>query len=444
MENQIIEEIVLGSVLLDKEAQIEFSNRIQSVNVFESEDHRIIAQIFFDFIKDSKKIDIVTIAHELKSLGHYKKVGGAKKLSLLSQKVASTAHIEVHISILLENFLKREIGQIGARLINSSISETDDVFDTVAKIHDGLDDLMKQVITEDERTIQTVVYDVSQKWQEHNATGLAGLSTGIKIVDEKTGGLVDTDLIILAARPGQGKTAFVLSILRNLSIANVPTGMFSLEMSSEQLIERMISQDSDVFAFKIKRNILDNYDRERLYSSANRVRNWPLQINDEAGLNIRKLRSKALMWKKKFGIKLLVVDYLQLMSGQNKKGQNREGEIAEISRGLKVLAKDLNIPIIALSQLSRAVESRPSKMPQLADLRESGSIEQDANMVIFLMRPEYYKMTESVDFDNDSYPVKDLCIVDIAKFRDGDTSTFPVKFNGPLMKFSDYSQKGFL
>jgi replicative DNA helicase len=206
----------------------------------------------------------------------------------------------------------------------------------------------------------------------------------------------------------------------------------------------MISQDSDVFAYKIKRNILENYDRERLYSSANRVRNWPLQINDEAGLNIRKLRSKALMWKKKFGIKLLVVDYLQLMGGQNKKGQNREGEIAEISRGLKVLAKDLNIPIIALSQLSRAVESRPSKMPQLSDLRESGSIEQDANMVIFLMRPEYYKMTESVDFDNDSYPVKDLCIVDIAKFRDGDTSTFPVKFNGPLMKFSDYSEKGFL
>ena len=444
MENQIIEEIVLGSVLLDKEAQIEFSNRIQSVNVFESEDHRIIAQIFFDFIKDSKKIDIVTIAHELKSLGHYKNVGGAKKLSLLSQKVASTAHIEVHISILLENFLKREIGQIGARLINSSISETDDVFDTVAKIHDGLDNLMKQVITEEERAIDSVVYQVSQKWQEHNKSGLAGLSTGIKIVDEKTGGLVDTDLIILAARPGQGKTAFVLSILRNLSIANVPTGMFSLEMSSEQLIERMISQDSDVFAFKIKRNILDNYDRERLYSSANRVRNWPLQINDEAGLNIRKLRSKALMWKKKFGIKLLVVDYLQLMSGQNKKGQNREGEIAEISRGLKVLAKDLNIPIIALSQLSRAVESRPSKMPQLADLRESGSIEQDANMVIFLMRPEYYKMTESVDFDNESFPVENLCIVDIAKFRDGDTSTFPVKFNGPLMKFSDYSNNGFL
>lgn len=443
MENQIIEEIVLGSVLLDKEAQIEFSNRIQSVNVFQSEDHRILAQIFFDFIKDSKKIDIVTIAHELKTLGHYKKVGGAKKLSLLSQKVASTAHIEAHISILLENFLKREIGQIGAKLINSSISETDDVFETVAKIHDGLDNLMKQVITDEERAIDSVVYQVSQKWEEHNKSGLAGLSTGIKIVDEKTGGLVDTDLIILAARPGQGKTAFVLSIIRNLSLANVPTGMFSLEMSSEQLIERLISQDSDVFAYKLKRNLLDNYDRERLYTSASRVRKWPLQINDQAGLNIRKLRTKALMWKKKFDIKLLVIDYLQLMSGQNKNGQNREGEIAEISRGLKILAKDLNIPIIALSQLSRAVESRPTKMPQLSDLRESGSIEQDANLVIFLMRPEYYKMTESVEFDNDSYSVENLCIVDIAKFRDGDTSTFPVKFNGPLMKFSDYSKSNF-
>jgi replicative DNA helicase len=219
--------------------------------------------------------------------------------------------------------------------------------------------------------------------------------------------------------------------------------MFSLEMSSEQLIERLISQDSDVFAYKLKRNLLDNYDRERLYTSASRVRKWPLQINDQAGLNIRKLRTKALMWKKKFDIKLLVIDYLQLMSGQNKNGQNREGEIAEISRGLKILAKDLNIPIIALSQLSRAVESRPTKMPQLSDLRESGSIEQDANLVIFLMRPEYYKMTESVEFDNDSYSVENLCIVDIAKFRDGDTSTFPVKFNGPLMKFSDYSKSNF-
>lgn len=443
MEKQIIEEIVLGSVLLDKEAQIEFSNRIQSVNVFELENHRILAGIFLNFIKDSKKIDLITIAHELKSTGQYKSIGGAKKLTQLSEKVSSSAHIEVHISILLENFLKREIGQMGAKLLNCSLSETDDVFDIVAKIHDRLDDLMKQVITEDEVTIAKVVYDVSQKWQEHNKTGLAGLSTGINIVDEKTGGLVDTDLIILAARPGQGKTAFVLSIIRNLSIAGIPTGMFSLEMSSEQLIERLISQDSDVFAFKLKRNILDNYDRERLYTSANRVRNWPFQINDEAGLNIRKLRSKALMWKKKFGIKLLVVDYLQLMSGQNKKGQNREGEIAEISRGLKVLAKDLNIPIIALSQLSRAVESRSSKMPQLSDLRESGSIEQDANLVIFLMRPEYYKMTESVEFDSDSYDVKDLCIVDIAKFRDGDTSTFPVKFNGPTMKFSDYSKSTF-
>jgi replicative DNA helicase len=302
---------------------------------------------------------------------------------------------------------------------------------------------MKQVITEEERAIDSVVYQVSQKWEEHNKSGLAGLSTGIKIVDEKTGGLVDTDLIILAARPGQGKTAFVLSIIRNLSLANVPTGMFSLEMSSEQLIERLISQDSDVFAYKLKRNLLDNYDRERLYTSASRVRKWPLQINDQAGLNIRKLRTKALMWKKKFDIKLLVIDYLQLMSGQNKNGQNREGEIAEISRGLKILAKDLNIPIIALSQLSRAVESRPTKMPQLSDLRESGSIEQDANLVIFLMRPEYYKMTESVEFDNDSYSVENLCIVDIAKFRDGDTSTFPVKFNGPLMKFSDYSKSNF-
>jgi replicative DNA helicase len=438
MDNKTIEEAILGAVMIDLEAQIEFSNTIQSVVVFEAKEHQIIAQVLLDFIKESKKIDIITVANELKKIGEYANVGGAKKLSSLSTKFSTVAHVDTHIRILLENFLKRSVGQFAQKMLNASLMETEDIFETISKIHDGLDRLLNQVITEDEKTIGQVVEVVSQKWEIHNKSGLAGLSTGINIVDQKTAGLVNSDLIIIAARPGQGKTAFVLSIMRNLAIQGIPTGIFSLEMSNEQLVDRLIIQDSDVFGFKVKRNTLDNFDRERLYQSASRVRNWPLLINDQAGISIRKLKSKALMWKKKYGIKLLVVDYLQLMGGDNKKGQNREGEISEISRALKVLAKDLNIPVIALSQLSRAVEARPNKIPQLSDLRESGAIEQDANIVMFLMRPEYYKMTEPVEFKGINYAVDGLCIVEIAKNRDGDVGAFPVKFSGPIMKFLDY------
>jgi len=279
----------------------------------------------------------------------------------------------------------------------------------------------------------------AEKWLIQGSGGMAGASYGIPVIDTATGGLVDTDLIVVAARPGQGKTAFVLSIMRNFCLRGDGVGIFSLEMGRSQLVQRLLSQQASVWASKIRKNDLDGFDRQRLYAAKTQMGKWPLQINDNAGISLRRLKTKALMWKKKFGIKLLVVDYLQLMGGDGKK-QNREGEISEISRGLKVLAKDLKIPIIALSQLSREVEKRPSKMPQLSDLRESGAIEQDADQVFFLMRPAYYKMDGEMEINGASYECDNLCILDIAKFRAGATGQIPLRFDGPTMRFADFME----
>jgi replicative DNA helicase len=222
-----------------------------------------------------------------------------------------------------------------------------------------------------------------------------------------------------------------------MCLQNIPCGIFSLEMGRSQLVQRLLSQQSSVAGYKIKVNKLEQYDRIRLFEAKAEMRTWPIKINDEAGMTLRRLRTKATIWKKKHGIRFLVVDYLQLMGSDNNK-INREAVISEISRGLKVLAKDLDIPIIALSQLSREVEKRTDKMPQLSDLRESGAIEQDADQIWFLMRPDYYKMDGSISVDGGNYDCADVCILDVAKFRAGETKQVPLKFHSMTMTFTDY------
>lgn len=438
-DQQNLEEIILGSILIDSDARIEFTNLIQTLDVFTVPENRKIAETVRALNDGHGKIDIVTVCEHLKKSGELKSIGGAKKIAGLTSKVSSAAHFDIHIRFLLENYLKRGVGRFAQQLIQTSISETTDAFESIAMVQVGLENLVNQAVSDVEKPFAETLNQRSKKWLNTDSPKLAGLSTGIHALDEAIGGLVDTDLIVIAARPGQGKTAFVLSILRNLVKQNIPVGMFSLEMPEEQLIDRLVSQESDVFNIKIRKNDLNHFDRERLGFAKVRMEPWPIYISDRAGITLRQLKTKAFRWKKKHGIQLLIVDYLQLMSGDSKKS-NREGEISEISRGLKVLAKDLKIPVIALSQLSREVEKRPNKMPQLSDLRESGAIEQDADIVGFLMRPEHYKMTENIEFAGGiSLPVENLCIFDIAKFRAGDTTTIPLKFYGPTMKFSDFN-----
>jgi len=376
----------------------------------------------------------------VKKSGLYKNMGGGKTLAECAGKVSSAAHFSIHIRYLLEAYLKRGIGSFAQQLLTSSVNDVDDVFERVAKVQTGLENLVNQVIVKDEKSISETLREIREKWEVENVSGLAGTPTGLNTLDAATGGLVDTDLIVLGARPGQGKTAFLMSLIQSYCKRGIPVGMFSLEMGQIQLVQRLLSLESDVFAYKIRNDKYDTYDRQRLSDASVRIDNWPLFINDEAGMTLRRLRTRAHIWKKQHGIKLLCVDYLQLMSSDTKKG-NRESEISEISRGLKILAKDLQIPIIALSQLSRAVESRPDKMPQLSDLRESGAIEQDADSIWFLMRPGYYSQfrdSPTTTVEESEYSTEDLCILSIAKFRAGETKLLPLKWNSNLMKFSDY------
>lgn len=435
-----LEQVILGSVLIDRDAQIEFFALVNSPDVFTEDTHKIVYEALKALYDDNLPIDIITIAEWAKKAGKYKSMGGAKTLTQMAGKISSAAHFTIHIHYLLEAYVKRGIGLFAQQLLTSSVNDVDDVFERVAKVQAGLENLINQVIVKDEKSISETIREIRDKWEVENESGLAGMPTGINSLDTATGGLVDTDLIVMGARPGQGKTAFLMSLIQSYCKRGIPVGMFSLEMGQTQLVQRLLSLESDVFAYKIRNNKYDHIDRQRLYDAAAKIDKWPLHINDEAGMNLRRLRTRAHIWKKQHGIKLLCVDYLQLMSSDNKKG-NRESEISEISRGLKILAKDLQIPIIALSQLSRAVEARSDKMPQLSDLRESGAIEQDADSIWFLMRPGYYpqfRESRTTMVEGIEYETENLCILSIAKFRAGETQLIGLKWNANIMKFTDY------
>jgi replicative DNA helicase len=280
------------------------------------------------------------------------------------------------------------------------------------------------------------LFELAKQRDKSTADGQIGINTGYNSLNALISGWVAPDLIILAARPAQGKTAFMLNTIINVLKQKIPVGIFSLEMSGEQLVNRLLSLDSGIAHSKLRHNHLVEEEVVRLMKSEARMEKFPLYIDDSPSLNIRDLRSKATIMKRKYGIKFLCIDYLQLMSGVDRKG-TRETEISEISRGCKIIAKELNIPVLALSQLSRAVESRNDKLPQLSDLRESGSIEQDADSVIFLMRPETYNIKE-IEIRGSTYSSDGICVVKIGKNRHGSLKTLPFKFIGDSMSFKEH------
>jgi replicative DNA helicase len=253
------------------------------------------------------------------------------------------------------------------------------------------------------------------------------------------GGFTKGELTVIGARPGQGKSALVISLIRNLAKQGIGCGLFSLEMSKNELIQRLASQESQVFAFRIKQGDLNQLDKDSLHTAVSNMKKWNVKIFDSAAMDIRKLKTRATMWKRKHGIQVIFIDYLQLMDSSNPKETNRVNVISEISRGLKVLARELDVPVIALSQLSRRVDERPDKMPQLSDLRESGSIEQDADVVWMMMRPAYYGKEGTTKINNMELNNEDLCIIDQCKMRSGSTGIIPLRFDAPLMRLRDYN-----
>ena len=393
-----LEEVVLGAMMIDKKGVDAVIDILHS-DAFYKESHQLIFESIVKLFENTEPIDLLTVSAKLRTDGKLEKAGGDYYLIQLTQKVSSSAHIEYHARIILQKYIQRSLIKISTEIIEDSYDETKDVFDLLDNAESKLYDVTQGNIKKSTETAQSLVIQAKKKIEENsNKDGLSGVPSGFSELDKLTSGWQPSDLVIIAARPGMGKTALTLSMARNMAVAqNIPVAFFSLEMSSVQLITRLISSETGLSSEKLRTGKLEKHEWEQLSIKVKDLEKAPLFIDDTPSLSIFDLRAKARRLASQHGIKMIVVDYLQLMTagGNGNGGGNREQEISTISRNLKALAKELNIPVIALSQLSRAVETRgSSKRPLLSDLRESGTIEQDADIVSFIYRPEYYKIDE--------------------------------------------------
>jgi replicative DNA helicase len=434
-----LEEAVLGAMMIDKKGVDDVIDILQP-DAFYKDAHKFIFEAIVQLFTDTQPIDLLTVSAQLKKNGKLDLAGGDFYLIQLTQKIASSAHIEFHSRIILQKFIQRSLIRISSEIIEASYDETTDVFDLLDQAESKLYEVTQGNIKRSSETAQSLVLQAKKRIEEiAKQEGLSGVETGFTNLDKLTSGWQPSDLIIIAARPAMGKTAFVLSMARNIAIDfGHPVALFSLEMASVQLITRLISSETGLSSEKLRTGKLEPHEWEMLSTKVKNLEKAPLFIDDTPSLSIFDLRAKCRRLVSQHGIKIVIVDYLQLMTagGNSKGGGNREQEISTISRNLKALAKELNVPVIALSQLSRAVETRgSSKRPLLSDLRESGAIEQDADIVSFLYRPEYYKIDEWDD--DEASPTTGQAEIMIAKHRNGGIENVRLKFIGHLGKFDN-------
>lgn len=439
-----LEEATLGALMLEKDALTKVID-ILHPNSFYKDSHRLIYGAIRNLFERSEPIDILTVTNELKKKGELDIVGGPYYITQLTNRVASAANIEFHSRIILQKHIQRELIRISSETIRDAYEDTSDVFMLLDRAEKNLFEIAKGNISRNYQDMGTMVSDAFKQIEAArlHGTGITGVQSGFTELDRITSGWQKSDLIILAARPGMGKTAFVLSLARNAAIGfGRPIAFFSLEMSSVQLVQRLISSETGIPSDKLRKGTLDEHEWNKLISMTGKLSAAPVFIDDTPSLSVFDLRSKCRRLKSLHNVELIVIDYLQLMrSDVDSKNGNREQEISNISRSLKAIAKELNVPIIALSQLSRAVETRGgSKRPQLSDLRESGAIEQDADMVTFIYRPEYY----GLEFDEENNSTKGIAEIIIAKHRNGALDTVKLKFINQLAKFTDldYNEVG--
>lgn len=433
-----LEEVVLGAMMIDKKGVDEVID-ILAPEAFYKDAHRYIFEAIFKLFESSEPVDLLTVSSQLKKDGRLEACGGDFYLIKLTQKVASSAHIEFHARIILQKFIQRSLIKISNEIIEQAYEDATDVFDLLDTAEAKLYEVTQGNLKRSAETAQSLVIQAKKRIEEiANKEGLSGVPSGFSRLDKLTSGWQPSDLIIVAARPGMGKTALTLSMARNIAVnSGVPVAFFSLEMSSVQLITRLISSETGLSSEKLRTGRLEKHEWQQLNVKVKALEKAPLFIDDTPSLSIFDLRAKARRLSSQHGIKLIVIDYLQLMTaGGSQKGGNREQEISTISRNLKALAKELNVPVIALSQLSRAVETRGgSKRPILSDLRESGAIEQDADIVSFIYRPEYYKIDEWDD--EERTPTAGQAEFIVAKHRNGGLDNIRLKFVGNLGKFDN-------
>lgn len=439
-----LEEAVLGAIMLDKDA-LAIVLDILRPESFYSDAHQMIYRVMLGLFEKTQPVDLLTVTESLKKTGELDQIGGPYYLVELTNKVASSANIEYHARIVSQKHIQRELISVSTKTIKNAYEDTTDVFDLLDDAEQGLFNITQQNLSRSYDSMSTLVGQAIKKLEElsEKEEGLTGVPTGFTDLDRLTSGWQSSDLIIVAARPGMGKTSFTLALARNAAMDfNKPVAFFSLEMSSIQLAQRLISMEAELTGSKLRDGRLDDDDWVALHSAVEKLGEAPIFIDDTPGINIFELRAKCRRLKMQHDIQMVMIDYLQLMTagGETAKSGNREQEISSISRALKGMAKELGIPVIALSQLSRAVETRGgTKRPLLSDLRESGAIEQDADIVSFIYRPEYYQILE----DEDGNSVKGQAEIIVAKHRNGATDTIKLRFIDYCAKFANLDDPNF-
>ena len=421
-QNIDAEQSLLGALLIDKDAIVRVAELIKSANFYRSEQHGHIYSAILDLFERRDPIDLVTVTEELKRKGTYDKVGGAGYLTNIINLVPTSAHIENYARIVKEHAIRRSLIAQSTKLIELSYDEGIPVPELLEQAETGIFSLTQEQLKRDFIPIKDALAVSFDRLDELQKTSgkLRGVPTGFRDLDSKLAGMQDSNLIILASRPGQGKTSLALNIAQFVAVnAGLTVGIFSLEMSQEELVDRLLVGQADIDAWRLKTGRLDEKDFERLASAMGELAEAPLFIDDTPGSSMAEIRTKARRLQIEHGLKFLIVDYLQLITGRNL--ENRVQVVSEISQQLKNLARELKIPVLAVSQLSRAVESRGTRKPQLADLRESGAIEQDADVVMFLYREDLEK--------------PEAVTLDIQKHRNGPTGEIQLMFRSDRVRF---------
>lgn len=425
------EQAVLGSMLTDKDAVISAIEVLREED-FYREDNKVIYLAIQNLYNRAEPVDIITLKDELSSIGKFEAVGGLEYLAELPEKVPTTANVERYIKIVEEKSILRNLLKTANEIIDLGYDPTKEVEDIMDGAEKRIFDISQRKNQKGYTPIKDVLVDTFAKLEElyNKKQHITGVPTGFSDLDYKTAGLHNSDLILIAARPAMGKTAFALNIAVNAAVrANTPVAVFSLEMSKEQLVNRVLCVEAMVDNNKVRTGKMEEEDWMKLAGVLGPLSESDIYIDDTPGISVMEIRAKCRKLKLEKNIGLVVIDYLQLVQGSNsRRGGSREQEISEISRSLKILAKEINVPVVALSQLSRAPEQRPDHRPMLSDLRESGAIEQDADIVMFLYRDDYY---------NEDSEKKNIAEVIIAKHRSGSTGTVELLWLGNYTKFAN-------
>jgi replicative DNA helicase len=433
-----IERVVLGALMIDKDAFSIISELVRPETFYEPRNQKIYEAIQALNLSE-KPVDFMTVIEELKRQGDLDSVGGAPYIVELTSRVASSAHIEYHAHILAQKFLARQLISFSSRIQEKAFDETIDPDVLMQDAEGQLFEISQKNMKTDYTQIDPVIKRVTEQLQiaATNSGGMTGVPTGYTELDKYTSGWQKSDLVIIAGRPAMGKTSFALSLAKNIAVDyRIPIAFFSLEMSNDQLVQRLISNTCSVPGQKLLNGQLSQDEWERFDKNIGKLHGAPIYVDDTAGLSVFELRTKARRLHREKGVQIIMIDYLQLMNANGMRFGSRQEEVSTISRSLKGLAKELNIPILALSQLNRGVENREGnegKRPQLSDLRESGAIEQDADMVLFVHRPEYYRIYQD-EKGNDMHGVAQVLI---AKHRKGGTGDVNLKFRGEFTRFEN-------